>query len=123
MMLTLPYPPSDNRLYRKGADGHIYKAKEHAAYQADIGWRCKEHGIQPIDGPVHLTMRIYRPRRDRDMSNCEKALQDALQGHWYHNDKQIACKWVEMFDDKTNPRVEVECRPVTERPLPEWVTA
>lgn len=103
--LTLPYPPSSNRYWRH-ARGFTYLSKEAKQYRADvqlIGIRCK-----PLAGPVRMTVQVYRPRKAGDLMNREKVLSDALQGVAFENDSQIREAHFFLFDDKKNPRVEVE---------------
>lgn len=60
-----------------------------------------------MDGPVQVTMLVYRPARRGDLDNTAKAILDALQGHAYHDDSQIVMLHMERFDDKEDPRVEI----------------
>lgn len=63
---------------------------------------------EPIEnGPVVLTLVIYRPRRIGDLSNRIKVLEDALQGLLYDDDSQVVRIDARRFDDKVNPRVVV----------------
>lgn len=64
--------------------------------------------VRRIDGPVRLTLRIFRPRRAGDVDSTIKPMLDALQGVLYENDRQIVELHAYRGDDKTNPRVEVE---------------
>jgi Holliday junction resolvase RusA-like endonuclease len=105
--LTLPYPPSLNRMYRSVA-GRVLISREGRAYKKLIGDLCLMKRVRPMDGDVSLTLTAYRPRRSGDLDNTQKALLDALQGHVYHNDGQIVEIHARREDDKANPRVEVE---------------
>lgn len=40
----------------------------------------------------------------------------------YNDDAQVVELHAYLHDDKFNPRVEVTCTAVTERPLPDWAT-
>jgi Holliday junction resolvase RusA-like endonuclease len=113
---TLPYPPSEN-MYRRtiilGGKNKKVRAvpilsREARAYKeavAKVAPRCG------FDGPLSLTLAIYRPRRIGDIDNGLKALFDSMTGLVYVDDGQICRLEVERFDDKANPRVEVTVRP------------
>lgn len=133
--LTLPYPVSANRYWRtvivgKGPHKRAIMAPtaEAKAYREDVAWRARAIGVQPIEGRVALTVRLYphRPqdwqRRARkapetwddtvqclDLGNCEKVLSDALNGVAWHDDKQHRRIVLErMPPDEHGARVEVE---------------
>ncbi len=80
-------------------------SREARAYQE----RMKTYavGATPLDGPVKLTIRVYRPRKTGDWDGTIKPLCDALQGVLYLDDAQIVEAHVFRLDDKVNPRVEV----------------
>jgi crossover junction endodeoxyribonuclease RusA len=107
-VLILPYPPSANRYWRH-AKGRTYKSDEARQYQQAVGWQCQAMRIAPHTGPMALTIRVYRPRKSGDLSNRIKVLEDALQGYVYNDDAQVVEMHAYLRDDKTNPRVEVEC--------------
>lgn len=105
VILTVPYPPSANRYWRM-ARNRLYPSAEAKAYKEEVrltNLRCK-----PLEGKVKLTAKVYRPRKAGDLMNREKVLCDALQGVAYLDDNQIWEAHFFMFDDKANPRVEVE---------------
>ncbi len=81
-------------------------------YKARVAAFAAQAGVQLIEGPVRIDITLFlaRPNRlnlgtwkerpqavpcDRrvvDLTNVEKAIEDALQGIAYANDAQIACK-------------------------------
>lgn len=105
MYMVLPYPPSTNRYWRTFR-GRTVVSAEAKAYKKDVSLK----GCIPFPGPVALTVRLYRPQRSGDLDNRLKVLCDALNGHAWHDDKQVEEIHAYRFDDKTNPRVEVEVR-------------
>jgi crossover junction endodeoxyribonuclease RusA len=87
-MITLPWPPSVNRLYRKWG-GHMVLAPAARAYKKSVRLRLLGH-IKPTTGRVDLTVRLFPPdKRRRDIDNILKCLLDALQGSIYENDSQV----------------------------------
>lgn len=113
MKLTLPVPPSANRYWRTFR-GHSVVSAEAKAYKIDAAWMAKAAGItEPLAGDVALTVRWYRERKSGDLSNRLKILEDALNGIAYNDDSQIVRIVAERYDDKRNPRVEVEVEKVT----------
>jgi len=57
---------------------------------------------------VAVTVRLYRPAKRGDIDNSLKVLLDALQGHVYNDDAQIVELHAYRYDDKRDPRVEVD---------------
>ena len=107
MIIELPYPPSSNRYWRNWR-GRMVVSSEAKAYKQEAAWLAKVAGAELIDGDVALTMRVYRPAKRGDLDNAIKITLDSLQGILYENDSQIVRIVAERFDDKHNPRVEIE---------------
>lgn len=103
--LTLPVPPSANRFYRKYRNRMVI-SDEGEQYKADVVKLGK--GLTPLTGDIAITYRWYRKIKSGDLDNRGKCLLDSLQGVLYLNDKQIVRLVAERYDDKHNPRVEVE---------------
>lgn len=62
------------------------------AWRNEVGWLAKAAGAVLWDGPVGVTIDLYtrdRMVRRYDGSNVLKAVEDALQGICYANDKQV----------------------------------
>jgi crossover junction endodeoxyribonuclease RusA len=89
MILTLPYPPSNNRYYRHwrgrtviGTEGRGYRL---AALEArpNAGW--------PLIGRLRMQIEVIPKRsRSQDLDNVPKAICDALQhAGIYADDNQI----------------------------------
>ena len=70
-------------------------------------------GSRPlIYAELSITVHIFRPQRSGDLDNRLKVLLDSLQGVIYADDKQITELHAFRFEDKKNPRVEVEIRTI-----------
>ncbi|HXI15179.1 MAG TPA: RusA family crossover junction endodeoxyribonuclease [Chloroflexota bacterium] len=105
--VTLPYPPSSNRYWRTDRGGRPHLSDEAKAYKLDVLLFAVAAGLRPLEGPVRLTLTIFRPRRAGDLSNRIKILEDALNGIAWGDDKQIVELHAYRKEDKTNPRAEV----------------
>ena len=104
--ITLDYPPSTNRYWRV-YNNTVVRSAEATEYVQHVAQICTTAGIQPLDGNVSVTIRVYRPRRSGDLDNRLKCCLDALQGYAYHNDSQVFEIHATRHDDPQCPRVEV----------------
>jgi crossover junction endodeoxyribonuclease RusA len=104
--LTLPYPPSVNRIYR-AINGRQILSRVGRAYKARVEYLRWENRYVPFDGQVRVTLGVYRPAKRGDLDNTMKATLDALKGVAFRDDKQVCHINAERFEDKANPRVEV----------------
>ena len=68
---------------------------------------------EPIEGDLHIQATIYYKGQQPDLSGCLESIGDALEGWVYRDDKQIK-SWdgSRLCHDKSNPRTEVEVRPL-----------
>jgi crossover junction endodeoxyribonuclease RusA len=107
MRLVLPYPPSANRLWQN-ARGHMIKSAEAKVYGYLVLAAAQAAGIEPFTGAVSVKIDVYRPRKAGDLDNRLKVAMDSLNGLAWHDDGQIVEIHARRFDDKTNPRIEVE---------------
>lgn len=133
---TFPYPPSQNALYRSRvlpgkAVPIVYKTADHKMYMAAVGSAIRRavhrdqllKGRLPLKGNLRVSVRLYRPQKRGDIDNPIKALFDALNaknhleglGGW-EDDSQVTELHVVRFDDKVNPRVEIELTELVEMP-------
>jgi crossover junction endodeoxyribonuclease RusA len=110
--VVLPYPPSANRYWRNYG-GRVVRSKEAVDYKAEVE-RLLSGKLRVISSPrpVKLSLRLYRPVKSRDLDNCIKILQDALQGLAFENDNQVVEIHATIEDDKSYPRAEVFAAPV-----------
>jgi len=105
--ITLPYPPSANRLWSNGANGRKYKTTEYLSFESKAQLEIAGFIDKTLSGDLSVTLRIYRPRRTGDLDNRVKATLDVMQGMIYNDDSQIVELHLYRLDDKLNPRVEV----------------
>ena len=79
--LSLPYPPSVNRLWRASAGGRMYRSKEYNDWRDAAGWAISSQAKgKGIKGEYILEIRAVKPdKRRRDLGNLEKAISDLLQ--------------------------------------------
>lgn len=112
MTLTLPLVPLLNRYYRVFRGRPVLSA-EGRTYKKQVALIAAMNGSSGLTqyGPVSLTVRIYRARKAGDIDGYFKGLMDALNGIAWMDDKQVVHLEAFRFDDKANPRVEIEVRP------------
>lgn len=103
--LTLPYPPSANRLWRN-CRGVMVKSEVARAYQLEIAMVARIKGVRPKDGEVKVTLDFYRPRKSGDLDNRIKVVLDGLQGTAFKDDSQVVEIHARRHDDPRRPRVE-----------------
>lgn len=108
---TLPLCPLQNRYYRR-ARNVTYLSKEGRDYKTTVAGLLE--GMEPIEGDVCLSARVFRARNAGDLDGYQKGLLDALQGFAYENDKQITAMHFYRDLDRKNPRIEVRIWEATE---------
>lgn len=106
MKMTLPYPPSVNRLYAT-VQGRRVKSREGRIYANTAATLARMAGAKLTEKPVVVDVDFYRPRRAGDLDNTLKALLDSLTGICWRDDEQVSEIHARRFEDKHNPRVEV----------------
>jgi Holliday junction resolvase RusA-like endonuclease len=101
LILTLPFPISQNQIYKRRAMGKgkskgrgLMLTDEAKAYKFEAGLKAKmqmnKQGLSIFSSPVVLEMKWYPPdRRKRDGSNLVKVLFDALNNIVYTDDSLI----------------------------------
>lgn len=78
IQLTLPMPPSTNRLWR--SNQRVHKSTEYTRWITQAGMIARSFRIQPIKGPYRVLYEFGRKdKRRTDLGNREKALSDLLQ--------------------------------------------
>lgn len=105
--LTLGYPPSANRYYRVDRRGFAYVSTDARRYKNSVRLSALAQQVKPLDGPLVMSLVVYRPRRIGDLSNRIKVLEDSLIGVAFKDDGQIEEIHAVRMDDASNPRVEV----------------
>lgn len=109
--LILPYPPSVNNLYANFGGRRITSAKGRR-FKADIAVLARQQGARLLNGNLSVTFRIFRPKKIGDLDNRLKISQDALKGICFEDDKQIIEIHAFRFDDKANPRIEIDLKQI-----------
>jgi len=109
--LILPYPPSANSLTAV-VQGRRVKTREHRRYATVVSSIASREGVSLLEGEVVLRVDVYRPRRQGDLDNTLKAVQDSLKGIAWRDDKQVVEIVARRFEDKDNPRIEIEVEEV-----------
>lgn len=109
-MITLPYPPSVNRMWRN-VNGRTILSEEGRAYRTDVLAAVLTMRDRPcFEGRIAVSIVAYAPdNRRRDLDNVCKGLLDGMQhAGVYGDDSQIDRLTVERGNvDKAKPRVEV----------------
>lgn len=102
IVLTLPEPPSANRLYRRGAKGHAHESSESKAYKEAVAMLASRYrkGTECAfpSGDLSVSVLWHRSAKRGDLPNRTKVLYDALQGTIYRDDKQIAVEHTQRVD-------------------------
>lgn len=90
--VSLPFPPSVNRIWRHARGRNYLSKKGQAFYNACVpmlrDMRC---GMRPISGRVAVNITLFPPTRaKRDIDNSIKAILDALtRGNVWDDDSQV----------------------------------
>lgn len=108
MKLTLPFPPSLNNMYPTSRSGVRYTSERGKKFKNDVAEQMLKERPTMLDGEIAVKLSLYRPRKTGDIDNFCKPVLDSLKGYCFNDDKQIVELHVRRFDDKNNPRVEVE---------------
>ena len=112
MILTLPYPPSLNRMYR-AISGRSILSKPGREYYERAVWDIKAQlprGWRPITARVRVTVKATPPdRRRRDLDNLWKPILDALTkaGVW-GDDSQVIDERIYWTAPQKDGRVVAE---------------
>lgn len=93
----------------------VYQPKRNVEYRKQIqaAAMAAMAGAEPLKGEVAVTVKLYRrfkpaARNFGDVDNHLKALFDGMNQIVFDDDRQIVRCVVEKFQDKVNPRVEIE---------------
>lgn len=105
---TLSLPPSINHMYLSRRGGGRRLSPE------AVVWKQQAHAIacsvfpQLLRGRIAAVYDFYFPTEKADLSNYLKALEDALEGAAYENDKQLYQTLSKKHIDRQKPRVEIK---------------
>lgn len=135
--VTLPVPPTANRLWRHRGRGNyptVYLSADGRAYRDRVWVALRQAGIrQPIPGPVALSLRFFptMPKNGQkrlakhgpwwhlsvkavDLDNVNKALFDSLKGIAFGDDRLVHRIVSNRMPPDGLSRVEVEITPLME---------
>lgn len=114
MTLTLPQPPSTNRVARHAKGRHYTPADVRDYMRSVAGYLTSIRAI-PIRGvPVVVTVDWYRGRRSGDLDNRVKVALDSCAGYLFESDGQVAELHARRHEDKARPRLELSVVAVAE---------
>lgn len=105
LQLTLPYPPSVNKIYAHG--GRMRRSDAYESFRQGAKLRAFTQGARPLHGDVSIRMALFRPRRIGDIDAPVKGLLDALNLVAWLDDAQVVELHVLRFDDPADPRVSL----------------
>lgn len=109
--LTLPEPPSVNRIWRKARGGRLYLAPKAREFYLGVQAALLKAGITRIVFPkgveVKYDLTWYRSRKAGDASNRLKAVEDSLNGLLWDDDKQVVAGAFRRVDGQRPGRVEL----------------
>ncbi len=98
VQLSIPYPPSANRLWIRARVG-MRKSDAYSAWINEAAWTIKAQRPQKVSGPYKLSIHASRPdKRARDIDNIIKPISDVLQlAGVIENDsdcEMVSARWV-----------------------------
>jgi len=108
IILSLPFPPSMNRLWRSAKGGKVYRSPEYQKWKEIAAWEAiSQTRPARIKGKFKISIRFVRPdARHRDLDNLLKSLLDCLQSAGVvTNDKN--CEWIDARWVSEGPPCEV----------------
>ncbi len=109
-MIVLPYPPSVNHYYRRTRSGQVYLRTEAQAFRDRVHVEWLAQSWMPLQCPLSLEIRAFRPRARGDIDNVLKATLDAMSGRYFVDDRQVVRLLVHLDMDRKSPRLEVVMR-------------
>lgn len=109
--LTLPVPPSANRLWRNGR-GRTYKTNAAKSYELAVLAECRRKRVEPVRGKVAVGIVWYRDRKAGDLDNKIKPCLDALKGLAFGDDALVYHLTATLMDGHKPGRLEVTIAPV-----------
>lgn len=108
--ITLSYPPSANRLWKK-RNGRFVASEEAKAWKLETAYRIRSrYRIAPTEGPVKIGITL-KPKQNKDgsasktrldLDNAIKATLDACNGVIWVDDKQVVEIYATIGEPVTN---------------------
>ena len=118
--LTLPFPPSVNKVFATSRNGGRHLTDEGKNYRNTVHEILNDLKLPLLKGNLEATIWLFRPRNAGDFDNFNKALFDALSQIKKNrivcvygiitDDKQIYDAHIYKRIDRINPRVELTLR-------------
>lgn len=104
--ITLPWPPSLNRLYRH-AGKRVLISAEGRKYRLQVAEELARLGNPRLEGLLEMTLLAFPPdKRRRDVDNLAKALIDCLMiAGLYQDDSQLVKLTIEKREPTPGGRV------------------
>lgn len=115
--LTLPLPPSVNRLWRGDRKGRRWLDPKAASFKQTAAGIALAAGVRPVGGPVEVHIEFYCDGRARDVDAGIKVVLDALNKIAWHDDSQVTRLSVEIHRNADRARTEVVFGPYRANPL------
>jgi len=117
IVLSLPFPPSVNRLWRATKGGGVYRSPKYVAWRKAAMWQLAGQAKgKKVIGAYKLTILAVRPdKRKRDLGNLEKAISDILVSQNIIQDDCL-CEWMEMKWVDEGPECQVTIQTMEEVP-------
>lgn len=113
-IITLPFPPSGNRVYRVGWHGRVHLSVEATNWIEDAAWRIKTScGRSKV---LHVYAKTFFPARRGDIDNFNKLLLDAIKTSGIVDDDKwphIPRLYLDAELDRKNPRIELKIVPIS----------
>jgi crossover junction endodeoxyribonuclease RusA len=107
-LMTVPGNPVPWERARSRGAQHFTSPRSRA-HKARIQVHAKQAKLPRLAGPLRLSATFYRVNAQAcDVDNLAKAVQDALNGVAYEDDRQIVHLTAVKAIDRFNPRTEVE---------------
>ena len=116
-MIVLPFPPSVNHYYRRTRSGQVYLGPQAIAFRERVHLEWLARSWMPVEGPISLEIRAFRPRVVGDIDNVLKATLDALNRRYFVDDRQVVRLLVHLDHDPASPRLEVTIDRVEASPV------
>ena len=109
-------PPSVNSYWRsafKGGKIMHYVSKEGKAFKSALSLIARANKFKLLQGDVVLKYKLFCKKQGRkDLDNTLKAIQDALEGIAYENDKQIKKIEAEKISNAGWDGIEIEVKEI-----------
>ena len=108
-----PHPMARPRV----VSGHVYYLSRDVEWRELIRWTCvkalQSQNRKQYEGPLKVKVKFYRAQNPTskaygDIDNLLKGLFDGMNGIIFKDDSQIVTVIAEKYQDKENPRCEVE---------------